>query len=666
MKMMKKILLLIVFVSFYQGIDSAYAEKTQGELAREQAAKDQEKEDAENVLSQARQAEAGCVDKNSGECARLRGDVDVKEIRLNDIKRKQGAETRQNTIRDADSADAKKAASALCTSEKAKIKAAIQSEIKTGKNENQDGDSNNIMKKCVKLSGNNMRYLYKNGHRGLTIDWNAFIAASDECINDIQACKTDTKPDSETEAKHKACAAIKTLAPQCDGAAYIISAFDRDYENSDHAVTKDLKGGNPTITCKGVGISTLDYEACVKFVQNSDIMDAAQGAIQTGQDLYYKDQAMTAQMQAASSTDSATAGLKALKTGVKGQEDIMTQRAALDTGKFAALATYYSEVPTREDLIAKCTKYKTMGVPAGLPDTGCEAAVARQQDFGFLMNQQAREKMKAKLAAVGINVASDALMASLMAKRAGDIDNAIAKVDAFKPIDPLAPAADNLQTTYCQQNPGDAKCLTGGLERTFDAMGDNVISFGEGGTGTIYANKNPALDGSGAATTAAIPTAKTASGAIGSVISSAQQKGGLADSVAKATVTKGSAPSGGGGGGGSSGGGGGGGGGAPPGQQAGGVSNAIAGRAPNYGGGTGTLSMMGGYGIKGGKTAAKDDGNPFGKLFNKDASKSGSLDFGGRSPASVGTKGDNLFDMISKRYTNVNSSKRLLEYEMTK
>ena len=75
--------------------------------------------------------------------------------------------------------------------------------------------------------------------------------------------------------------------------------------------------------------------------------------------------------------------------------------------------------------------------------------------------------------------------------------------------------------------------------------------------------------------------------------------------------------------------------------------------------------MMGGYGMKG-KTAAKDDANPFGKLFNKDG-RSGAIDFG-RSPASqkVGSKNDNLFEMISKRYTTVNTDKRLIEYEIMK
>ncbi|MDD4973168.1 MAG: hypothetical protein PHY93_02400 [Bacteriovorax sp.] len=664
MKIMKKILLLIVLVSFYQGEESAFAGAANDALIIKNA-NQKARAAAEEVVTNAEGNVARCDPRvpDTDQCKDFRQQLVLAKSGLKKI-----SESADNATKDSEQQEAdKKDGATACETTKAGIRSKIQPLIKTGKNENQDGDSNNMMKKCVKLSGNNMRYLYKDGQRAQRIEWNDFVAASDECIE--KACNNSEKTNPEAEAKERACADMTALASQCDGAAYLISAFERDFENSEHVVTKDQKGGNPAITCKGVGISTLDYEACVKFVENSDIMDAAQGAIQTGQDLYYKDKAMTAQMEATSSTDSATAGLKALKTGVKGQEDIMTQRAALDATKLAALANFYSQLPTGDDLKAKCQKYKTMSPAGGLPDTaGCDTAVSRQQDFGFLMNQQAREKMKAKLAAVGINVATDAVMAGLMAKRAGDIDNAIAKIDAFKPIDPLAPAADNLQTTYCQQNPGDAKCLTGGLERTFDAMGDNVITFGEGGTGTVYANNIPTLDGTTGTPNAVNPTTRNSITGAGSVISAAQQKGGLMDTAAKATVTKGTAPAAGGGGGGSGGGGsGGGGGGAPAGQQAGGVSSAIAGKAPSYGGGSGTLSMMGGYGIKG-KSTAKDDSNPFGKLFNKDGNKSGSLDFPGRSPASskVGNKADNLFEMISKRYTNVNNDKRLIEYEMTK
>lgn len=554
------------------------------------------------------------------------------------------------------------------------------------KNKEQEDDSSagsKSLRECVKLTKGNFRYLYKGGSpAGQPSDWMIYVNNSDACLAKIN-CEEGTFGDIaaiQANEKYKACtkSTAETLA-RCDAAAFLISTANKDWSSETDTSNKSVEGGNPKMTCKRMGIETLDFDGCAKFVQNGDIMDVAQGAIQKGQELYYQDKTMTAQADAAKSDNTATASLEALKSSVKSQQDIMTQRAALDTGKLAVLATYYSEIPTHEDLKAKCSSfsYRTpatlivglnqAGSSVQVSDQAACPEVAAKPSFALLMNQQEKEKMKAKLVKVGIDVGSDAVMAGLMAKRAGDLNDAIAKVDAFKPIDPLAPAADNLQTTYCQQNPGDTKCLTGGLDRTFDAMGDNVISFGEGGTGTSYNNSNPFIDTNGTTTNAVGPTDRKSVASVGSVVSAAQQNGGLATTAAAATVTKGGAPAAGGGGGGSGGGGvgGGGGGGAPAGAQ-GATSGAIAGRAPTYGGGSGTLSMMGGNGINRSKSTAKDDGNPFGKLFGKGGNASGAINFGGRAPASVGTKGDNLFDMISKRYSNVSSDKRLLEYELTK
>lgn len=545
-----------------------------------------------------------------------------------------------------------------CDKERKRRETVASQYISTEHHENSDGgNGSSLMKKCVELSGNNMRYLY--GKQRKTIDWNKLVDAKEECIAITPACAS-----ADVSAKQKACDNWKRTAALCDAGAFIISQSGRDWELPEHVKPSDVKGGNPEIKCTALGIETLDYEGCAKFVQNGDIMDAAQSAIQMGQELYYKDQAMTAQMEAASSTESATAGLKALGTGIKGQQDIMNQRAAIDTGKFTALAIYYSKIPDYEEIKGICAKYQAGA--NGLTQNLCEAAVSQHPGFAFLMNQTAKEKMKAKLAKVGIDVTSNLVMANLMGNRLNDVNNAIAKVDAFKPIDPLAPAADNMQSTYCQQNPGDSKCLTGGLDRTFDAMDGNVISFGEGGTGTSYSNNNPYVDPTAGTKESVSSGSKNSITGVGGVISAAQQNGGLETKAGAATVSKGTAPTGGGGGGGGSGGGvGGGGGGGAPATAAQGSSPGYNGRAPKYDGGGGTLSMMGGYGINKNKGTAKDDSNPFGKLFNKDGNKSGVVNFA-RSPASVGNKGDNIFEMISKRYTTVSSDKRLLEYELTK
>ncbi len=677
MMKMKNLMTVILLVSLYQSVSVVFA-KTAEEVQAERKKRDElqaattDYNNAERLRTRAvTQQGIACAGDNSKSqaCA----DATAKTLGLT-----QQADSAKDVL-DSKAADATKLSNAAadkkedqsmtCEAFKTAKKTAAAQFISTSQNENLDGDiGTSTMKKCVQISGNNMRYLH--GKNKKEIPWKILMEASEECIAASPECTTDP---NALEAKKTACANLKRFATRCDAAAYLIAASDRDWTNAEHVKTETIKGGNPAITCQGQGVATLDYEGCVKFVQNGDIMDAAQTAIQAGQELYYKDKTMTAQMEASQSTNSATAALEAMKTGVKSQQDIMTQRAALDTGKLAALASFYSSMPSTDSLKALCENYP---IPDGLVEVQdkslgssvCSTAYSKT-DFGILMNLQAREKMKAKLAQLGVNVASDALMAALAAKQAGKISDAIAKVESFKPIDPLAPAADNLQTTYCQQNPGDAKCLTGGLERTFDAMGDNVINFGEGGTGASYNNSNPFLDPTAGTTANAVAPTKSKIASVGNVISAAQQSSGLADKVDAANVTKGSAPAGGGGGGGSGGGGsgGGGGGGVPGAQPQGGVTAAIGGKVPNYNGGSLSVFGSGGGGLNRSKSMAKTDGNPFGSLFNKDGNKNGTINF--RDPASaksVGTKGDNLFDMISKRYTTVNSDKRLLEYELAK
>jgi len=547
-----------------------------------------------------------------------------------------------------------------CLKRKKDLKDKAENLFHNDSNQLKDGDMGTPeMKKCVELSQGWMRDLYKNGHPIGQVKWEDLIEVSKDCMKDEVVCDKNL---SESCIKKG-----KPQASRCDAAAYLISAFDKSWTSPEDVKTPDVKGGNPVIKCQGAGIATFDYAGCVKFVNNGQMLDVAQQTIQTGQQLYYQDKSMTEQMKAASSTNSATASLEALKSDAKSQQDMMTQRAVMDTGKLAALASYYADIPTDATLTEMCQKYKNIAVPEFRE--GCTSAIS-STDFGFLMNQQARDAMKAKLVKAGVDVVSDVAMAALMAQRAKDINSAIAKVDAFSPTDPFAQTANNnnLQSTFCQQNPGDAKCLTAGLDRTFDTMSDNVLTFGDGGTGTVYSNNNPNLNNSGTTTNAINPTDSTSVAGVGNVVSDSNQKGGLADTVAAATVAKGAAPAGGGGGGGAvSGGGGGGGGSSSAPSGGGGPTAAIPGKPPEYSGGTGSLSMMGGYGLNKSKSSGKNDDNPFSKLFSKDHGSSNSLDFG-RSPASskVGNKNDNLFEMISNRYSSVNANKRLIEYEAVK
>lgn len=554
---------------------------------------------------------------------------------------------------------------ANCDEAKKKAKASLKAQFGSS-NENLNGDTGTqSMKKCVELTQGSMRYLRGKNQRVDDNVWKMIIESSDEYIGATSAC-TGEANDNQVKIK-EASSNVKAALIKCDAAAFIISESNRDWENADHVIQKTVKGaGAPPIECQGKGVATVDYDGCVKFVQNGDLMEVAQQAVQKGQELYYADKTMSKQAEVARSDNTATAALEALKEGVKSQKEMMEQRAALDTGKLAVLANYYMDMPNKEEVLAKCEKYSPPAALQSVPEFKriCTNSVTKNE-FGFLMNEMAKEKMKAKLIKVGIDVGSDAVMASLMAKREGDLNKTIANVNAFKPIDPLAPQQTNLQTTYCQQNPSDPKCLTGGLERTFDMMNDNVITFGEGGTGASYTTPNPFADTTNTTTNAVAPSKNSITG-VGSTIAAAQQSGGLADHVAAGEITKGGAsPAGGGGGGG--GGSAGGGGGAPSGGGGaqGGASAAIGGRAPAYNGGSGFSLVGNGSGLRNAKAKGEKEENPFGKLFGKN-NANGAVNFRDIASTKMGDKKDNIFDMISKRYSSVNSEKRLIEYELAK
>jgi hypothetical protein len=105
---------------------------------------------------------------------------------------------------------------------------------------------------------------------------------------------------------------------------------------------------------------------------------------------------------------------------------MMNQRAGIDTGKLAILANYYSEMPTSAELSAKCANYQPQSTLPGSvdPKEACRQAVATN-GFAFLQNGDARSQMKAKLVQVGAEIGVDLLKASLLAKQAGNIGNAI-------------------------------------------------------------------------------------------------------------------------------------------------------------------------------------------------------------------------------------------------
>ncbi|WP_185903129.1 hypothetical protein [Bacteriovorax stolpii] len=528
------------------------------------------------------------------------------------------------------------------------------------------------LNECEDLSRSHIRQLYsKEGSRS-KFQWEPYVK---------YACCKEKKSDPK-------CIEKKTeIAKRCESIAYLIGVYGRDWNDQEQIMASESSGGSAdaakaatqknasasqisaaaaSIKCKSAGIETLDYDACKKFQVTLDLLEGVTQVGYATQELVYKDKVTDSQLKYANEENAATGALKAQGESLSMQQDMYNQRMAVDSGKLAYLYSIYTDFPKTDDIVGKCSSIGSKGVDIGVTSKDCtEAARVQANGFKIVMNQSQRDAMKSKLIAIATSAGANGLLASLLGKRADDVNNAIAKIDAYKPIDPFTVSEDEAMTTFCKQNPGLAQCLTGGLERTFDTMNDNIITFGDGGTGTVYSNTNSGINSSGSTGTDGGTTSSSVT-PVGSIIAAANKDNSIEASTAAKVTEGGSGSTGGGGGGGV--GGGGGGGGSGPGTQAGsqgGVAAAVQGKTPSYGGGSGSISVMGGFGINKKKAEEKDGENPFGKLFGKDAPKgTGVVNF--RDIASVGKKGDNLFDMISKRYTSVAADKRLIEYEMAK
>lgn len=447
--------------------------------------------------------------------------------------------------------------------------------------------------------------------------------------------------------------------------AYVANKAGRQWKNKEHYGSHPGSAINKE-KCTNEGILTLDFEACEDFANHYQIAAVAQQFATDAQGMKFQLDSADASAKAAQSTDAAI-GIKTQQSATLQKQDIMNQQAVMEAAKLATLTTDYNNMPTIDNVLEKCNGFRDMQIAQTLhmDEESCKTIIKNGSiSDRFLPNSSRKDEMKKILFDIGAKAAVDTLQASMLGNQADKMGNAIAAVNGFAPIAPAAPGSTNLMTNFCQLNPSDPQCATGGLSRTYDALGgSNVIDFGTGGTGSIYTQAaiDP-LTNTGGPVAAAIPT-NAIPGSMGTNTVAAGQAAGLKDTAAAAQLENKPGGGGGGSGGGGAGGGGGtsGGGAAPGAGNTGGVQSAIAGRQPTYLGGGGSLSMMGGFGIQKSNSKSASTDNPFGKMFNKNVAANNSLNF--RGPASVASKGDNLFNMISNRYSVVNAEKRINEYE---
>ena len=530
----------------------------------------------------------------------------------------------------------------------------------------EDAKSDDSMSECLRQYDS---YLEKNSYTNLTQANIMFLITSKYLSQDDLKKANAVPPLCQTITELKKYQAGLKKFKECAVRNFILNKYDRKWSDPSHVQKNQIKGPNGMV-CSNVGILTLDFEACNNFVNHMQTADVVQNVATEAQKMKYGMDMQDEQIKAAASKNTATAGLQGQKKSFEAQQSMADQQAAMEGVKLALLASDYSDMPSSDEIQNRCSEINAVGSSSlgqalkGISIDACKTIVASNIGL-FLPNQAMKDKMKAKLVEIGGKAAVDLVLADMLGKRANQVGNAIAAVDGVTPLAPIAPTDPNALVNFCQLNPASPQCLGADLGRSFDGIsGNSVVDFGGGSLGTIYSpgSMDPnATTGSGAN---AIGSSSATKGAMGTNTVAANHAGGLLDRAAGAQMDgKGGGAPGGGSGGGGSGGGGGGTGSAPGGAAAaGGPTAASAGGKTTYeGSGKGSLSMMGGFGIVKNKDKKADTGNPFGKLFDKSKTDP-NLNF--RAPASsVGNKGDNLFQMITKRYNVVSSDKRLIEYE---
>lgn len=425
---------------------------------------------------------------------------------------------------------------------------------------------------------------------------------------------------------------------------------EKDSNKYDSKTYKTIGEG---VMCQSEGSITIDFEPCVAFAKAFTTITQAQTLVHQGQEVWAQGESQTAMAKAQGNADDPKAALGAQKTGMEAQSQVLKQRAALETGKLAYLVSLFRKIPDADSLKDKVKNEK-------------ELEVVTSPESGVLINQELRDEFKQQLINIGGVAVSQMIMAKIADSRIDAIDDAMAKVDAFKPVDFNA-LSEDATVAYCQQNPADPKCMSGDLSYQVDPFSGESISFGAGATGTSYSPIDPNSSTASNAVNPNGPNGKKTFDSLGNVITPVDKSNNLVDTSSAATLGEGNGPQsvGGGGAGGGGAGGGGGGGGGPTGQkQAESVSAAGTNSKAAYSGGSG-VSVMGGLGI-GGKKSGKEEANPFADMFkNKTANANGVLNL--RGPASVGKKEGNIFQQISSRYKEVSSEgSRLLEYQQAK
>ncbi len=286
---------------------------------------------------------------------------------------------------------------------------------------------------------------------------------------------------------------------------------------------------------------------------------------------------------------------------------------------------------------------------------------ARESAATLLMNEEARQSMKAAMIAAGLDAAGNIAKAAILNKHAGQIEDAIKDVETFAPPEFSGVYEDGL-FDECTADPDSENC---GVELSGQDVGfsGNSISIGGFERGVLGSASTDEI-AAAADATRSNPSSRSGGTApkIGTAIRGADKGGGITNTAPKASLGAG-------GGGGGSGGGGGGAPGSVAGPGGGGAPGGAGEQQAPTTGNTSKISFQGGLSpssLSGGRraAAAKKESkvaNPFDKLFGKKGAGGNELSF--RNPAAIGKGKGSVLEQISRRYTEISKTDRLLKYE---
>ncbi len=495
-----------------------------------------------------------------------------------------------------------------------------------------------------------------------------------------------------------------------------------DYSNPEHTANEQeivKKSADGKVICRTSGAETQDFPRCVEMMQAYNAAIVADMGMKAYQEIDFMDDQMDNQLKMMKDPNNPTNSLKMQRDNVKQMAKSSYQRGALNAGKLTVLSSMLGAMPTKAQLVKECERSEkvknvhlqmdahfnkvldkyvrpffneaseasehlassqqtyqdlTSSKPGQAKkgnetedEDEAEGTTCQQMAYeggvNLIANQPARDAAKQIIINSGITMASDLAKGAILNHQAKKIQRAINGIKDFEPVDNGYDQWDQL-ASLCQVNPGHPDCaaLQGTGERGFH---NNNINLGGMGNSSMSGQKNDEFDSDSSKGEARDGIDRTGLGVGFGVASGVADKSNAFTSRPGAASVKtgalgGIKPGGGGGGGGGgasapSGGG-------AKGQKGRGSGAYRGGKKYSYGGGKG--SMKYGSSSRRSKRVKSRAGNPFSGLLGTGKKRAKTLHF--RGPASIGSKGVNLFSLIEKRYNAVEKRGELLHYKPIK